>query len=539
MKGASMPRIVFSILFCLAASLVVGAETRPNILFIFTDDHAYQAISAYGSNRNKTPCIDRLAAEGMLFTNCCVTNSICGPSRAVIQTGKYSHLNGFRVNGDRFDNTQQTFPKLLQKAGYQTAVVGKWHLECDATPGYDYSEVLIGQGPYYNPSMIRNGQRVQHTGHTTEIITDLSLEWLKNRDTSKPFLLMTQHKAPHREWDPYPEYYEKYKDTEFLYPETFDDDYSGRGRAALEQDMTISETLTLHDLKVQVPEPFLKSLTEPQLAAWHKMFDGRKAEYEALKDDPVALKRWKYQCYMKDYLSCIAAVDDSIGRMLQYLDEHDLAKNTIVIYASDQGFYMGEHGWFDKRFMYNESFKTAFIVRWPGHVKSGSVNGDIVSNLDFAETFLDAAGVAIPADMQGRSLVPVLEGRTPADWRKSFYYHYYEYPSVHMVKKHEGVYDGRFKLIHFYDDIDEWELYDLENDPNELANAYSRPENATEVARLAAELQRHKTELAVPPVTVNTVSEIYDKPLDAQPEMRGMIERLRGDIERRKAAISL
>ena len=533
-----MPRIVFSFLFCLAASFVVGAETRPNILFIFTDDHAYQAISAYGSNRNKTPCIDRLAAEGMLFTNCCVTNSICGPSRAVIQTGKYSHINGFKTNGDRFDNTQQTFPKLLQKAGYQTAVVGKWHLECDATPGYDYSEVLIGQGPYYNPSMIRNGQRVQHTGHTTEIITDLSLEWLKNRDTSKPFLLMTQHKAPHREWDPYPEYYEKYKDTEFLYPETFDDDYSGRGRAALEQDMTISETLTLHDLKVQVPEPFLKSLTEPQLAAWHKMFDGRKAEYEALKDDPVALKRWKYQCYMKDYLSCIAAVDDSIGRMLQYLDEHDLAKNTIVIYASDQGFYMGEHGWFDKRFMYNESFKTAFIVRWPGHVKSGSVNGDIVSNLDFAETFLDAAGVAIPADMQGRSLVPVLEGRTPADWRKSFYYHYYEYPSVHMVKKHEGVYDGRFKLIHFYDDIDEWELYDLENDPNELANAYSRPENATEVARLAAELQRHKTELAVPPVTVNTVSEIYDKPLDAQPGMRGMIERLRGDIERRKAEIS-
>ena len=533
-----MTRIAFLFVFCLASTLVVTADDRPNILFIFTDDHAYQAIGAYGSNRNETPNLDRLAAEGMRFTNCCVTNSICGPSRAVVQTGKYGHLNGVLVNGNKFDTEQQTFPKLLQKAGYQTAIVGKWHLGDEANAnaaGFDYTEILIDQGPYYNPPMFRNGERVQHTGHTTAITTDLSLNWLDKRDKSKPFLLMAQHKAPHREWDPYPEYYEKYKDKVFPYPETFDDDYSGRGRAALEQDMTISETLTPRDLKLTGPPG---NLSEEQKVAWHKMFEGRKAEFEAVKDDPAALKRWKYQCYMKDYMSCVAAVDDNIGRMLKYLDDNDLAKNTVVVYASDQGFYLGEHGWFDKRFMYNESFKTPLIVRWPGHIKPGSVNHDIVSNLDFAETFLDVAGVAIPDDMQGRSLVPIFKGQTPSDWRKSFYYHYYEYPAVHMVKKHEGVYDGRFKLIHFYDDIDEWELYDLAKDPNELVNVYSEPENAQEVARLTAELERLRTEFKVPPIKINTVSAIFDRPLpEDRPLQRQDIERRRSDIERRRAAI--
>ncbi len=531
-----MPRIVVFLILCLSASLAAAADTRPNILFIFTDDHAFQAISAYGSNRNETPNIDRLAKEGMRFTNCCVTNSICGPSRAVIQTGKYSHLNGYTTHFSKFDVDQPTFPKMLRAAGYQTAVVGKYHITNEAK-GYDYSEILIDQGPYFNPPMIKNGERVQHTGQTTKIITDLSLQWLEGRDKSKPFMLMTQHKAPHREWDPYPEYYEKFKNRVFPYPETFDDDYSGNRRAALEQDMTIAETLTPLDLKLEVPVQW-KSMTEEQQADWHKMFDGRKAEFEAVKDDPVALKRWKYQCYMKDYLSCIAAVDDNIGRMLKYLDDNDLSKNTVVIYASDQGFYMGEHGWFDKRMMYNESFKTPFIVRWPGHVKPGSVNNDIVSNLDFPETFLDIAGTPIPGDMQGRSLVPVFEGKTPTDWRKSFYYHYYEYPSVHMVKKHEGVYDGRFKLIHFYDDIDEWEFFDLEKDPTELRNVYSDAAYAGEIKRLSAELERLRTELKVPPVEVNTVSEIFDKPLpEKRPFMKKMIERLRGDIERRKAAL--
>ena len=415
-----MHRIVFFLLFCLSASFALAADARPNILFIFTDDHAYQSISAYGSNRNVTPNMDRLANEGMRFTSCCVTNSICGPQRAVIQTGKYSHLNGFLQNGNKFNIQQQTFPKLMQKAGYQTAIVGKWHLECDAQPGYDYSEVLQGQGPYFNPEMIRNGVKVKHTGYTTEIITDLSLQWLKNRDKSKPFLLMSQHKAPHREWDPTPKYYNKFKDKVFPYPETFNDLYDGDRRAALEQDQTIAETMTLRDIKVTGSPA---NMTPEQKADWEKMFSNRQREYEAVKDNPVELKKFKYQCYMKDYLSCIDAVDESIGHLLKYLDDEGLADNTVVVYAADQGFYLGEHGWFDKRFMYNESFKTPLLVRWPGKIQPGTVNNDIVSLIDLPETFLDIAGASVPDDMQGRSLVSILQGKTPADWRKTFYYH--------------------------------------------------------------------------------------------------------------------
>jgi len=531
-------RIVLSLLFCLTASFAVAAENRPNILFIFTDDHAYQAISAYGSDRNETPHLDRLADEGMRFTRCCVTNSICGPSRAAILTGKYSHLNGFFQNGNRFNTDQQTFPKLLQKAGYQTAVIGKWHLENEAnanSAGFDHTEVLIDQGPYYNPPMFRNGERVQHTGHTTEIINDLSIEWIRNRDKSKPFILMSQHKAPHREWDPYPEYYERYKDVVFPYPETFDDIYGGNRRAALEQDMTIAETMNQRDLKLTGPPAHL---TDEQRDAWNKMFAGRRAEFEAVKEDPVTLKKWKYQCYMKDYMACVAAVDESIGKLLQFLEEEGLAENTLIVYSSDQGFYLGEHGWFDKRFMYNESFKTPLIVRWHGHITPGSVNEDIVSNLDFSSTFLDVAGAAIPDDMQGRSLVPLLKGATPADWRQSFYYHYYEYPSVHMVKKHEGVYDGRFKLIHFYDDIDHWELMDLKTDPHELTNVYSEPEYAGEVARMHAELERLRTELKAPPVVVNTQSYLFDEEkAQTRPNQRQMFERVRRDVEERQRVI--
>ena len=532
-----LKRIALFLLIGLAAPFA-AADDRPNILFIFTDDHAYQAISAYGSNRNETPNLDRLANEGMRFTKCCVTNSICGPSRAAILTGKYSHLNGFHQNYDQFDTSQQTFPKLLKQAGYQTAIIGKWHLENEEnanSAGFDHSEVLIGQGPYYNPPMFRNGERVQHIGHTTEIINDLSIEWIKNRDKAKPFMLMSQHKAPHREWDAYPKYYERYKDTVFPYPETFDTDYSGRGRAALEQDMTIAETMNLRDVKANVPQQFLNSLTEEQRAGWHAMYGNRRAEYEAVRHDPDALKRWKYQCYMKDYMSCVASVDDAIGRMLQFLEEEGLAENTLVVYSSDQGFFLGEHGWFDKRFMYNESFKTPLIVRWPGHIEPGSVNHDIVSNLDFASTFLDVAGIAVPEDIQGRSLVPLFRGETPADWRKAFYYHYYEYPAVHMVKKHEGAYDGRFKLIHFYDDVDEWEFYDLASDPNELSNVYAKPEYAVEVARMHAELQKLRTELKVPPVIVNARSFLYDEERSqTRPDMQSFFERLRQIIENRK-----
>ncbi len=480
-----------------------ASGARPNILFVFCDDHAYQAISAYqevsayGLKLNQTPNIDRLAREGMRFDNCYVPNSLCGPCRAVIQTGKYSHLNGFFCNGDKFDGHQQTFPKLLQKAGYQTAVVGKWHLGTHMTPqGFDYSEVLIGQGPYYNPPMLKNGRRVKYTGYTTEIITDLALDWLKNqRDPNKPFMLMYQHKAPHRNWQPGPKYLHKYDDVTIPEPDTLFDDYRTRGTPAKTQDMTIAQTMNPTDLKLVAP----RNLTPQQRATWDAAYGPKNKAFEEAHLEGRELVRWKYQRYMKDYLRCIAAVDENLGRVLAYLDRTGLAKNTVVIYTSDQGFYLGEHGWFDKRWIYEESLRTPLIVRWPGVVAPGSVNRDIVSNLDFAETFLDLAGAGIPADMQGRSLVPLFEGKTPADWRKCFYYHYYEFPGAHSVRRHDGVADGRFKLIHFYEpDVNEWEMYDLKSDPKELNNIFGQAEFATQQARLKRDLDRLRKQLKVP-----------------------------------------
>jgi len=448
----------------------ISAADQPNILFIFTDDHASHAISAYGSKINKTPHLDRIANEGMLFRNCFCTNSICGPSRAVIQTGKYSHLNGFLRNGDTFDGSQQTFPKLLQKSGYQTAIIGKWHLKSKPT-GFDYSEVLIGQGPYYNPPMLKNGKRTTHTGYTTEIITDLALEWLKNgRDDSKPFMLMYQHKAPHRRWEPGPKYLTLYDDVVIPEPDNLFDNYANRGTAAKTQDMTIAETMTDSDLKLVPP----RNLTEDQLAKWNAAYEPKNDAFRAARLTGKALVKWKYQRYIKDYLRCIAAVDDNVGRVLDYLDKTGLANNTVVIYSSDQGFYLGDHGWFDKRFMYEESYRMPLMARWPGVIKPGSVNEDLVSNLDFAETFLDIAGVKIPNDMQGASLVPLLKGKTPKDWRGSLYYQYYEFPAVHSVRRHYGVRRQRYKLMHFYN-LDEWEFYDLKNDPREMKNVYSDP----------------------------------------------------------------
>lgn len=493
---------------------------RPNIVFIFSDDHAYQAISAYGADRNSTPQIDRLAREGMRFTNCCVTNSICGPSRAVIQTGKHSHLNGFKTHFDKFNIEQQTMPKLMQQAGYETAVIGKWHLACDVK-GYDYSEVLIDQGPYYNPPMIRNGKRVEHSGHTTEIITQLAIDWMKNRGAEsenssemhgkissenlsaqaaqqKPFLLMVQHKAPHRNWQAYPKHYAPFAEKVFPHPETFDDDYSTRGRAAREQEMLVAE-LTPADLKLNSPG----NLTPAQKDAWIAMYGNRPAEFELVKDDPRALKNWKYQCYLRDYMSCVAAVDESVGQLLDYLDASGLSENTVVIYSSDQGFYLGEHGWYDKRFMYQESFKTPLLVRWQGKTQVGSVNESLVSNLDFPETFLDLAAAPIPSDMQGFSLVPILKGEAEKVARDVAYYHYYEFPGEHRVKRHEGVYDGRYKLIHFYYDVDEWEFFDLANDPHELNNCYADPNCAAEVARMHAALENAKEKLQVPEIMVS------------------------------------
>ena len=477
-----------------------GGATRPNILFIFTDDHGTQAMSCYGSKINQTPNMDRLAREGMLFKHCLVTNAICGPSRAVIQTGKYGHLNGFLRNGDVFDGEQTTFPKLLQRAGYQTAVIGKWHLE--STPrGFDHFQVLIGQGPYYNPVTLIPGAdgkpaRQPLTGYTTDLITDLSLDWLKRRDPKRPFMLMCQHKAPHRNWEPAPRHLQKYEDTTLPEPATLFDDYAGRASPAREQQMTIARHLEAHDLKLDAGPG---NLTPEQQQAWDAAYGPANKAFRDAKLKGDDLVRWKYQRYAKDYLRCVDAVDESIGRVLAYLDEAGLAKDTVVVYSSDQGWYLGEHGWYDKRWMYEESLRTPLLVRWPGSVKPGSVNSDMVSNLDFAQTFLDLAGVAQPADMQGASLVPLLKGSTPEAWRKSFYYHYYEFPGVHAVARHYGVRTSKHKLIHYYQKK-EWELFDLEKDPDELRSVHADPAYAAVRAELEAELVKLRKQHAVPEV---------------------------------------
>ncbi len=471
-------------------------ESPPNILFIFSDDHAFQAISAYGEERKlvDTPNIDRLAKQGMRFDRCVVPNSICGPSRATVLTGKYSHANGFYNNtNSRFDGSQTTFPKQLQTGGYQTAVVGKWHLVSDPT-GFDYWHILPGQGVYYNPPMIDNGRRVTHVGYTTDIITDLSLSWLKNRDKSKPFLLMCQQKAPHREWEPALRHLGHDKDRQYPEPSTLFDDYAGRGKPEHNQDMTIAATMNSRDLKLTPPS----QLTPEQRKLWDAYYEPRNDALQKAKLTGKDLVRWKYNRYLHDYLGCVKAVDESVGRLLKYLEEEGLDKNTIVVYGSDQGFYLGEHGWFDKRWIFEESLRAPLLVRWPGVIQPGSVNKDLVSNLDFAETFLDAAGLPIPAEMQGRSLVPLFQGKTPSDWRKSFYYHYYEFPGPHSVQRHYGIVTDRYKLVRFYDpSVDLWELFDLKNDPQERRSVYGEKAYADVQKELEQELTRLRKELKV------------------------------------------
>ena len=369
---------------------------RPNIIFIMSDDHASHALSCYGSKVNKTPNLDRIAKGGVRFTNAFCTNSICGPCRAVILTGKYSHLNGFKDNRSRFDGSQQTFPKLLQQAGYETAIIGKWHLKTDPT-GFDYWNVLPGQGAYYNPVMIEMGERKKYTGYVTDIITDHCLNWLKARPSGKPFCLMYHHKAPHRRWEPGPDYLTMYDDVTIPEPETLFDDYAGRGRAAKEQDMSIEKTMTENDLKLTP----MKRLTPEQKAKWDAAYEPKNEAFRQANLKGKDLVRWKYQRYMKDYLRCIASVDDNVGRLLDYLDASGLADDTVVVYTSDQGFYLGDHGWFDKRFMYEESLRMPLLVRYPREVRAGSVNKDIVLNLDFGETFLDYAGRADPGRHAG------------------------------------------------------------------------------------------------------------------------------------------
>jgi arylsulfatase A-like enzyme len=404
-------------------------------------------------------------------------------------------LNGFYNNSNsRFDGAQTTFPKLLRAAGYQTALFGKWHLVSDPT-GFDEWHILPGQGNYYNPPMIHNGKRVRHEGYVTDIITDLSLDWLKKRDRSRPFLLMCQHKAPHREWLPAIRHLGHDHDRRYPEPPTLFDDYSGRGKAEHDQDMTIARTMTQLDLKLTAP----KELTPPQRRAWDAYYEPRNAAFRAAGLKDKDLVSWKYQRYMHDYLGCIKAVDESVGRLLEFLADDGLAEDTIVVYSADQGFYLGEHGWFDKRWIFEESLRAPLLVRWPGVIKPGGASASLVSNIDFAETFLDAAGLSIPADMQGRSLVPILRGQVPPDWRSSFYYQYFEYPVPHHVRPHYGVVTRRYKLVHFdRPDLDEWELFDLEKDPRELRSVYADPAYTSIVTDLKRELDRLRTELKVP-----------------------------------------
>ena len=471
---------------------------QPNIVLIFCDDHASPAISAYGDPRKliETPNIDHLAKEGMLFKRCLVTSSICGPSRAAVLTGKYAHLNGFYNNETTpFDGSQQTFPKLLQKAGYQTAIIGKWHLVSDPT-GFDHWEILPNQGQYYNPPMICDGKKVVHEGYVTDIITDLSMEWIRNRDKSKPFMLMCQPKAPHMPWEPALRNLDFDKDRHYPVPETFFDDYgNGRGKAWKDNSMRMADILNDDHLKLIPPV----DLNPEQRKIWDAYYEPRNAAFRAANLSGRELAKWKYQRLIHDYLGCVASVDENVGRIMKFLKEQGLAENTIVVYSSDQGVFLGEHGWFDKRWILEPSLTTPLIFRWPGVTKPGSLCDKIVSLLDLPETFLAAAGVAKPADMQGESLIPLLKGENAPDWRTSFYYHYYEYPRWHRVRPQYGVVTDRYKLVHFYKpDIDEWELYDLKENPQETINFINHPAHAKVVEELHAELERLRKELKVP-----------------------------------------
>lgn len=474
-----------------------------------SDDHAYQAISAYSNTLIETPNIDRLANEGMLFTNASVTNSICAPSRATILTGKHTHINGKIDNIMPFDTTQVTFPQLFQNAGYTTAMYGKLHFG-NNPKGVDDFMILPGQGHYINPKFITQKGDTTITGYVTDVITDLTLNWLdKKRDKKKPFMMMYLHKAPHRAWWPSPEKFKKFSNRTFAEPATLFDDYKNRGTAAKTAEMNIRDQLLSYDNKV-VPEAIeaigitnddprnkkyfkrgdfsrmnvqQKSLYKPILDAIAKDF---KAQWPIMSDKEKM--SWQYQRYIQDYLACISSVDDNVGRVLDYLDVSGLAENTIVVYTSDQGFYLGEHGWFDKRFIYNESFKTPLLIRWPNQIKAGTTNDEMVQNLDFAQTFLEAAKINIPEDMQGESLIPLLKGNDSKWNRESVYYHYYEYPASHMVKRHYGIVTKAYKLVHFYYDVDEWELYDRIKDPQEMNNVYNDPAYAILVAQLHKKL---------------------------------------------------
>tara|TARA_B100000959_G_C14959207_1_gene615054 strand:+ start:116 stop:1702 length:1587 start_codon:yes stop_codon:yes gene_type:complete len=476
-------------------------DIPPNIIFIMADDHTKQAMSCYGSNINQTPNIDRIANKGTTFNSSFVTNSICAPSRAVALTGKYSHINGLRDNRDEFDGNQMTFPKLLQNAGYQTALIGKWHLKTKPQ-GFDIWKILSGQGQYYNPLFITEEDTIRYQGYVTTLITDFAIETLNTFDNKKPFCLLYFHKAPHRNWMPDIKHLTMFDNIDVPMPKTFFDNYETRSNAAKQQDMQVVNLYNSLDMKIhsndtvekysggnekfrlkakEYWEKIYNTLTNEQKYAWDAAYESKNNSFIEANLSGVELAKWKYQRYIKDYLRCVTSVDENIGRLLDYLDENNLTNNTVIIYTSDQGFYLGEHGWYDKRFMYEESLGMPLLIRYPREIKAGGSLDQMVLNLDLCPTILDFARVNIPDEIQGKSLRPLLKGEKQF-WRKSIYYHYYEYPhGWHNVNRHDGIRTKDFKLINFYQ-MGEKELYDLQNDPNELNNLYNN-ERYTDIER--------------------------------------------------------
>jgi arylsulfatase A-like enzyme len=489
---------------------------RPNIIFIMTDDHAAHAIGAYGSRVNETPNLDRLAKEGALLTNVFATNSICTPSRAAILTGQYSHLNGVTMF-NRFDSSRMTVARLLQQGGYYTGMVGKWHLGSDPV-GFDRWEILPGQGVYKDPVFYTAADEKTYSGrYVTDVITDLALSFIEGRPRDKPFFLMMHHKAPHRPWQPDDAHAAHFATQRIPEPVTLWDAYETRTDALHENQQRVAADLTNRDLKLPPPP----ELTGAELTRWLGV---KPAEVTIDRDGQRVtltgerLVRWKYQRYMQDYLATVQSVDDSVGRVLAFLDKAGLARNTIVVYTSDQGFFLGDHGLFDKRFMYEESIRMPFLVRWPASIKPGTRSDAIGLNVDFAPTFLDAAGLPAATEMQGRSLVPVLRGRPPAGWRTSMYYRYYHDPGDHNTRQHYGVRTLTHKLIYFWTK-DQWELFDLVKDPYELHNLYGEQGQEALTAALKAELARLKRD-------VRDEDQLADKQLPNGVD--GPVARLRG-----------
>lgn len=490
---------VASLLSC--ASQKKTEEQKPyNIVYIMTDDHTAQMMSCYDKRYMETPNLDRIANDGVRFTNSFVANSLSGPSRACMITGKHSCANKFYDNTTCiFDGSQQTFPKLLQQAGYQTALIGKWHLESLPT-GFNYWEIVPGQGDYYNPDFItQDNDTIQKHGYITNIITDDAIDWMENkRDKDKPFCILIHHKAIHRNWLADTCNLSLYEDKTFPLPDNFFDDYEGRPAAAAQEMSIVKDMDMIYDLKMLRPdkqtrlkalyENYIGRMDEGQRAAWDKFYGPIIDDFYKKNPQGKELADWKFQRYMRDYMKTVKSLDDNVGRVLDYLKEKNMLDNTLVVYTSDQGFYMGEHGWFDKRFMYEESFRTPLLVRLPGG-KKGDVD-EMVQNIDYGPTILDLAGVEVPADMHGVSFLPLLKGEKVPDWRKSLYYHFYEYPAEHAVRRHYGVRTERYKLMHFYNDIDCWELYDLQEDPMEMHNIYGQPGTEELVKELKTELLR-------------------------------------------------